>query len=124
MALVEVATIDEVRPLLARVNSTKVSSGKHCIEALMRQGQCWKISEQGVVTGALVTRADGRELWILAAAGRSDADLTEIMVRHLEQTAAGRFDSIGFQTKRRGLVRKTQKHGFEVAGYIMRKKLQ
>lgn len=125
MALVEIATIEEVAPLLRSLDSPKADrDGLYPIEPIMRNGQCWKVTENGVITGALVTIEDGRELWVTLAAGRSDADLTEIMAQHLERTAAGRFDSIGFQTERRGLVRKTQRHGFELAGYIVRKRLK
>jgi hypothetical protein len=45
------------------------------------------------------------------------------MAEHLREHAGGRFRSIGFQTARRGLVKKAEQHGYRVAAYIMRKDL-
>lgn len=123
MALVTLATSDEIRPLLMKAAASKIDpAGKYNIDLMMKSGQCWKIYENGVITGALVTRDDNGELWIMAAAGYSPSDMTQIMADHLLSISAG-YRSIAFQTARRGLVKKIQAHGYEISGYILRKKL-
>lgn len=97
--------------------------GQHSVDALIVAGQCWKIVEEGAVTGALVTQAYGDELWVSVAVGRAQADLVALMADHLRQHAAGRFRTIAFQTARRGLVKKAERHGYHVAATIMRKTL-
>jgi hypothetical protein len=90
---------------------------------MLRAGQCWKVEEGGAIVGALVTTEDHGGLWVSMAAGRSVEDLTELMVAHLDEHAKGRYRSIGFQTARRGLVKKTKAHGYQVSAYIVRKEL-
>lgn len=97
--------------------------GRHDVDALMARGQCWKFTERGAITGAMVTEEDDGELWVLVAVGRAAADLVDVMAAHLQEHAAGRFRSIGFQTARRGLVKKAERHGYAVSAYIMRKTL-
>ena len=67
----------------------------------------------------------GTELWIQAAGGRGKDDLTALGFSDIEQRAmAGGFDTVGFQTRRPGLVRKSICHGYEIDGYILRKKIK
>lgn len=65
----------------------------------------------------------GRELWIQAAGGKAKIDLTDLGLGAIEaQAKAARFESVGFQTRRKGLVKKAIAHGYEIDGYILRKK--
>ncbi|AVR96895.1 hypothetical protein [Pseudoduganella armeniaca] len=124
MASVTPAVADEVRAMLRGAQSAKTDpDGRHDVDALIDAGQCWKIVEEGAITGALVTEAYGAELWVSVAAGRAQADLVALMADHLRQHAAGRFKTIAFQTARRGLVKKAERHGYRVAATIMRKEL-
>lgn len=66
----------------------------------------------------------GNELWIQAAGGNSPLDLTAIALEQIEAQAVGIYTSIGFQTRRRGLVKKAMRAGFVVDGYILRKKIK
>jgi hypothetical protein len=66
---------------------------------------------------------DGGELFITSASGRAAVDLVDIGLEIVEAQAAG-MDSVGFKTKRRGLVKKAQSKGYKVVGYIMRKSLK
>lgn len=121
---VAVAAPAEVRDVLRLASSPKTDPhGRHCVDALMALGQCWKFVEHGAITGAMVTTDDDGELWVLAAAGRSPVDLVAVMADHLIAQADGKYRSIGFQTARRGLVKKAEHHGYEVSAYIMRKTL-
>lgn len=73
---------------------------------------------------AYALMALGRELWIQAAGGAGPDDLTALGFGAIErQASAGGFESVGFQTRRRGLVRKAEKLGYVVDGWILRKKI-
>ncbi len=117
---------DEARATLACLASEKTDTGggKYSLDSIMERGQCFVVEGEGGIVAAYVLQAQGPELWVMAAAGaESGACLTAEMAGQIEARAkAHGFASVGFQTKRRGLVRKAEKLGYEVAGYIMRKK--
>lgn len=124
MVHVSIAEPGEVRDLLRAAHSVKTDpSGRFSVDSMIAGGTCWKIVESGAITAALLTSEEGGALWVLIASGRSCTDLVDIMAAHLQQHAAGRFSSIGFRTARKGLVRKAERHGYEVEAFIMRKKL-
>ncbi len=66
--------------------------------------------------------ACGRQLWIEAAVGQGSADLTAAGLRFVEETGrhAG-CQEVAFQTSRRGLVRRAERLGYQVHGFILRK---
>lgn len=72
---------------------------------------------------AYALRVAGSELWIQAAGGSAAVDLTRFGLAAIESQAKGRFKTVGFQTRRRGLVAKAIKAGYEIDGYILRKKI-
>lgn len=120
----------EVRDVLAAgwTDKTDTSGGGQSLDYLLTLGQCFKLMDgAGKILGAYILKIDGAELWIALGAGRAEVDLTAAGLALIE--AQGRqFDSIGFKTKRRGLVKKAEKHGYTVAAsndgiYTMRKKL-
>ena len=122
---------DAVRAMLAAgwTDKTDTAGGAQSIDYLLSLGQCFKLTDDGgEILGAYILKADGAELWIALGAGRADIDLTAAGLALIE--AQGReFDSIGFKTKRRGLMRKAAKHGYRVAAenagiYTMRKALK
>lgn len=57
-------------------------------------------------------------VWVIAAAG-DGAGMTEQLTRDLSAVPGAR--AVAFQTKRRGLVRKAEKLGYRVTGYILRR---
>lgn len=76
---------------------------------------------------AYVLQVQGREVFVLAAAGAAEFDLTAFALAVIEAQAAG-FDTVAFQTKRRGLMKKAQARGYAKAGrvhdgIIMRKRI-
>lgn len=77
--------------------------------------------------GIFVLERQGRQgevLWVTAAAGHAADDLTEIGLALIEET--GRqcgCSEVAFQTARRGLVRKAESAGYQVAGWILKKAL-
>lgn len=99
------------------------------LNAIAEAGQSFSIMDgQGRVVGAYVLEADGSDLWITAAIGKARIDLTAC-INALVCAQAVRYERVCFRTKRRGLVRKACRHGFEVESdeggrYIMRKKIK
>jgi hypothetical protein len=122
---------DDVRAIFAGVRLEKVLIHEgDDFEAAMRRGQCFKVlSASGKKVGAYVLQPCGGEVWISAGAGSADFDLTVVMSALIDQQSQD-FDSIAFQTRRRGLVRKARQLGYRIAGevgecgIIMRKNLK
>jgi hypothetical protein len=121
----------EVRAMLAAgwTVKTDTSGGAEDLDYLLSLGQCFKIfDESGMVLAAYILKINGVELWIALGAGRADIDLTAVGLALIE--AQGReFDSIGFKTRRRGLVKKAAKHGYRVDAckdgiYTLRKRIK
>lgn len=78
--------------------------------------------ETGTGRGVFVLEQQGDVLWVNAAAGKAADDLTDIGLQVIEETARQvgcRF--VAFSTARRGLVHKSERRGFEVSGWIMKK---
>lgn len=124
MVSVEISSPEEVGHILDCLDGKKTNpDGNHDIRILIGNGQCWKITEGGNISGAFVTELKGRTLWSTAAAGKSRHDLTAILDDFLTTYAKGRADKIMFRTARRGFVEKAKKRGYEVAEYWMKKKI-
>lgn len=85
------------------------------------------LNDGGQMVGAYVLRGQGGEVWIQAAAGTAEIDLCDVFDDLIAKHGAG-FETVAFRTYRRGLVKKSQDRGYQVAGYsdgyTMRKKLK
>jgi hypothetical protein len=67
-------------------------------------------------------RLDGGKLWITAAAGSGRAAVFDSLESGIVKLAqAAKADKVGFQTARRGLVKKATNAGYIVTGYILEK---
>lgn len=87
-----------------------------------RCGQCYAAtSESG--QAVYVVRVENGVAWVDAAKGFGATDWTAALLPIIEMQAKG-LASVGFQTERRGLVKRAQKQGYHIAGYIMKKGLQ
>lgn len=76
-------------------------------------------------SGVFVLERQGAVLWVTAAAGQAADDLTDIGLSVIEETARQcGCTHVAFQTSRRGLVHKSERRSFEVAGWIMKKAVQ
>ncbi|WP_228892543.1 hypothetical protein [Pseudoduganella aquatica] len=117
--------LDEVRQVLAAAVSPKCDAvGKYTLDGLAAQGQCFKVlAADGSIVGAYILAAEGSEVFVTAAAGRAAFDLS-VVLNGLIDSQARQFDTVAFQTQRKGLVKKAIAQGYEIAGYIMRKKLK
>lgn len=120
-----------VRAVLAAgwTEKTDTSNGAQDLDYLISLGQCYRLfDDSGETLAAYILKINGPELWIALGAGRADIDLTAVGLALIE--AQGReFDSIGFKTRRRGLVKKAGKHGYRVDAcndgiYTLRKRIK
>jgi hypothetical protein len=76
--------------------------------------------------GAFVVKKNGCQLWVEAAVGKSQDDLTEMGMAIVEEMARkSECTEVAFQTARPGLVKKATKkqHGYKVTGWILKKAL-
>lgn len=108
--------------LLARVSRWSVQAGTH--EAALDGCEFFAlVGDRGPVFG-MAARLVGDEFVIVAAAGEYAGDLTAVGLSLAEHEARRRgARSVAFQTRRRGLVKKSSACGYAAAGYIMRKGL-
>ena len=94
------------------------------VERIVNGGQCFELeTSQG--KSAFVLRRDGPVLWVDGAGRIDGAGQLEIGL-HLAREIAAKCgcSEVAFETARPGLVKMGVQHGFEVAGYIMKAKIQ
>ncbi|ELW9447688.1 hypothetical protein QZM43_09755 [Burkholderia orbicola] len=116
------------RPLLARVDEFDTTGGVDSVESMTAAGRCFVITQDGRDVAAYVLQRQGSECFVLAAAGTVDFDLTAFGLALIEAHACG-LDSVAFQTRRPGLIRKASRLGYRIAGrvtngVVMRKELK
>ncbi len=113
-------------PHLQRALAYDVHGGNPTVSDLAAGEAVFELLCDGRVVGAFTLGvndfSDGRVLRCGAAGGEAGHDLAGAMVAFAE----GEAERIGVrtmvcETKRRGLVRRLERAGFHVAGYIMRK---
>lgn len=92
------------------------------LEAMAQRGQCFEISGDQVSAVYVLSVRNG-VCWVDALKGCGSVDLVELVDGVLMAQAAG-LDAIALQTKRPGLVKKLQRHGYRVTGWVMRKELK
>lgn len=117
------------RPLLSPVDGY-MTTEHQTVATLAAAGRCFVIEQDGRDVAAYVLQRIERECFVLAAAGSVDFDLTAFGLALIEAHAVG-LDSVAFQTRRAGLIRKARRHGYVIAerlanglGYVMRKELK
>lgn len=118
------------RPLLERALRYEVGGLSAGVEQLVGDAAIFEIRDDaGHLVGAFALEVNedsaGRSLEVLAAGGKPGHDLTGAMVDAVTREAREHVGAhcIGCTTKRRGLVKRLQAEGFEVAGFILRKKV-
>lgn len=120
-------TAGEAGPVLAPV--TRFATTAETVDHVAALGRCFVIEQDGRTVAGYVLQRQGDECFVLAAAGAASFDLTALLARLVDAHAAG-LTSIGFQTRRPGLVRRAQRLGYRIvgdvpngSGVIMRKTL-
>lgn len=112
----------DVRDVLMEAERRGRGEAGDTIARLLPRGQCFAVEHDGQIVGAYLLEVTGTEVFILAAAGRAEFDMTAVFAVLIEQQAA-QFSSVAFKTKRPGLVRKAQALGYVAEGDILRKRL-
>lgn len=102
----------EVRDVLAAADTPRCNpGGVYSLDRICAEGQCFKMTDQGRIVGAYVLQAFGDELWITAAAGAAEVDLTKIVAAAVAYQGR-EFDALVFTTARPGLVKKALALGY------------
>lgn len=118
--VIRTATQAEVLPLLRLAEGDDVQGLG--LDAILKGCEFFILEGSGDKL-AFALSAVGSELWVQAAGGSGNRNLTRLILNTAEHLAKGTHSSVGFQTRRRGLVKKAQALGYEIDGYILRKKL-
>jgi hypothetical protein len=118
---VRAATVEEILPFVT--SAARFGGAAGLAERLATSGQAFILEQDGAAIFGYTLEANGGAVFITSASGRSQCDLTETGLAVIEAQAAG-FDTMGFKTTRRGLVKKAQRLGYEIESYTMRKKLK
>jgi hypothetical protein len=93
------------------------------LQRMCELGHCFAATPDGGGQAVYVLHVKNGQAWVQAAKGEGHADLTRVVLPCIELQADG-LDSIGFQTARRGLVRKAVRQGYRVAGFMLVKDLK
>lgn len=118
---INAASQQDVMPLLSLAAGDDVQGLG--LEEIVKGCQFFRLENMPGTQMAYALKPVGSELWIQAGAGIATADLTAIGLAVIEKQAAGVFKSVGFQTRRKGLVKKAMRLGYVVDGFILRKVL-
>jgi hypothetical protein len=117
----------EARAHCACAQRFDTTAGAESLDALLAVGDCFVIEQDGAPVAAWAQQIDGGGvLRVLVYGGRADIDLTDLLARAIE---AQNVPAAQFQTRRPGLIKKAEKHGYRVigrapVGVIMRKDFQ
>ena len=125
----ETLTVRQVTPDQAaaamRAAGLRVAMPWDTPEAIAARGECFEMRTAAGACAVVAHREDG-VLWIDAAAAHGPASgMTAAGLALAEETARLQgCGQVSFQTVRPGLVRQAKRHGYVVAGYIMKKAMQ
>ena len=92
------------------------------IPAMTAGGQCYAATADGGQCVYVVKVSNG-VAWVDAIKGTGPQDWTFLAADLIEAQAQG-LRAVAFQTARPGLVRRMERKGYRVTGWIMRKDLQ
>ena len=111
------ATGEAIQPLLASMlQRHRVFGGAHDPQRMIDGAQCFAVLDNEKLIGAYVLADEWPVLWIRAAAGRAACDLALTLYKVIQKQGRA-YAQIGFQTNRRGLIRRAQSHGFAITGH-------
>ncbi|EOA05777.1 hypothetical protein HFRIS_004943 [Herbaspirillum frisingense GSF30] len=112
----------EAIPWLEEAERKGREEGGRTLADLIPRGQCYMLGIDGKPVGAYLLEQVGCEVFILAAAGRADIDLTAAIDQVVTFQAEG-FESVAFRTIRPGLMKKSAALGYVRCGNVMRKRI-
>lgn len=91
------------------------------IQTMTENGQCFTATS-GQASAVYVVQVVNGVAWINACQGQGAIKWQNLLLPVIEQQASG-CKAVGFQTKRRGLVKAAQRHGYQITGWILKKNL-
>lgn len=95
--------------------------GAETLAGALHGAACFAVEDESG-KAVFAAKLHGGKLWISAAAGGGKAAVFDSLESAIVQLAkAAKAESIGFQTARRGLVKKAKGAGYIVTGYILEK---
>ena len=120
---IRAATSSEVLPFV--MSASRFDTAVNGINAEKLIGECdaFVLQQNGNDVAGFLLRRKGKEIYVVAAAGRSNIDLSIAINKIITDTKSDDIESISFTTKRRGLVKKAEKQGYKIEGYILRKRI-
>jgi len=92
------------------------------VAAMAGEGRCFEITGDAARAVYVLVVRNGCA-WVQAARGEGRIDLTQLLDAVLTEQAQG-LQALACQTARPGLVRKLQRRGWRVSGWVLRKELQ
>lgn len=91
-------------------------------EAMTSAGQCFAVTSN-TSQAVYVVKVKNGVAWVSAMKGSGATPWGDILLPMIEAQAKG-CAAVGFQTTRRGGVKKAQAQGYRITGWIMKKDLQ
>ena len=121
--------LDRSLALIARASAFEVT-GAGSVADLVRGCAVFDVVDgQGRAVAAFALRVDqyeaGREVSVTAAGGQGDDGATEAIAQWCEHQARERIGArvLTCQTRRRGMVRRLERQGYRVTGYVLTKEI-
>lgn len=91
------------------------------LRAMCEASRCVQVTDgHGGLAVVVYELDEGGTAWVCAAVGQGGRDLTAAIDDAMRSLGAR---AVAFQTKRRGLVRRAERLGYALTGYIMRRDL-
>lgn len=110
---------------LERRDPRGIATPQDVIDVAHKGGTCFALTDATGGQIVYVLAIHKSQAWIHAAVGQGGADMTAVALPVIERQALGEgLHSVGFLTARPGLVRKAEKHGYSVKGWLLTKDLQ
>jgi len=130
-ATIRQCDFEEAAPLLARAFGprTDTTGGLLTMAEACQGAECFMVEGEGgkIMAAYAVSvsqHSGGRVAWVCAAGSVARGpDLTASILPVIEQQAAG-AEQVAITTRRRGLVKKLVRQGYEITGITLRKRIQ
>lgn len=126
MAEITPASPHEARAFLRQALAYDTTDGASSQEDHERDCSfCLVLDDAGQPCGAFSLRTVGKTVWIMQAGGQlAGSDLVKSVLPCIEREARkNALGQIAITTRRKGLVRKMQRAGYQITGITLRKRI-
>jgi len=122
---IRAATSEQVLPFVLSASRYDTANSGRSAEDVIAECDAYVVEQGGQHVAGLLLRRRGNEIYVVAAAGgKKNLDMSLALHRLIFQKKADDIESVSFTTRRKGLVRKAEKLGYEIEGYILRKRIK